>query len=71
LFPVDFIEKIPPTGKKAKPQGKCAACTIQEKRRKVKICWCLSSRAFFDYCFKDSLNSVSSIYMRVYQKVPG
>jgi predicted nucleic acid binding AN1-type Zn finger protein len=49
-----LIEKIPPNGKKAKPQRKCAICTIQRKRKET-IYWCPDCQVglCFDHCFKE------------------
>ncbi|XP_023703521.1 piggyBac transposable element-derived protein 4-like [Cryptotermes secundus] len=48
-----FVEKIPATGKKAKPQRRCVVCSRQGKRKDT-VYWCSDCEAAmcFDECFK-------------------
>jgi hypothetical protein len=48
-----FIEKIPPTGKKAKPQKRCVVCQKNGKRRDSTY-WCpeYQTGLCIDTCFK-------------------
>ncbi|XP_067011326.2 uncharacterized protein [Anabrus simplex] len=50
-----FIERIPQTGKKAKPQRRCPVCAIQKRRRRDTIYWCPDCRVglCLQYCFKE------------------
>jgi hypothetical protein len=50
-----FIDKIPSTGKKAKPQRRCLVCKIQKKKRKDTIYWCSDCQVglCIKYCFKE------------------
>ncbi|PNF14286.1 hypothetical protein B7P43_G07092, partial [Cryptotermes secundus] len=49
-----FISKIPPSGKKARPQRRCVACT-KNKRRKETVYWCSDCDVgpCIDQCFQD------------------
>jgi hypothetical protein len=49
------LSKFLPLAKKAKPQRKCAFCTVQKKIRKETIFWCpdCQVRLCFIYCFKE------------------
>lgn len=48
-----FIEKIPPTGKKSRPQRRCVVCSSHGKRRDT-VYWCPECEAglCLEECFK-------------------
>ena len=50
-----FIEKIPPTGSKYRPQRKCAVCKAMKNKRKDTIYWCPDCQVglCLEFCFKE------------------